>query len=172
MLLCESCGSGSTGKDPGSIVPPIHPSGSISTQPLPHSQLTAIASRRRNAERVGAYPVLRLFWTRLSVRGYPASFLLDTFRSAPDYSQRAALLAKPDPRKDSTRSQVLILTFSRSLHQAQLGRILHEHRYLLPVELQELKVIVAWRAPKKLGAMLIPYRFNSPTDEDTPLACV
>ena len=52
------------------------------------------------------------------------------------------------------------------------GRILHEHRYLLPVELQELKVIVAWRAPKKLGAMLIPYRFNSPTDEDTPLACV
>ena len=82
------------------------------------------------------------------------------------------LLALPARTEGHDRAQVLILTFSRSLHQAQLGRILHEHRYLLPVELQELKVIVAWRAPRKLGAMLIPYRFNSPTDADTPLACV
>lgn len=116
--------------------------------------------------------MLRLFWTRLSVRGYPAHFLFETFRSAADYTQRAALLAKPaHSAADSTRSQVLILTFSRSLHQAQLGRILHEHRYLLPAKLQELKVILAWRAPRKLGGMLIPFRSDSPLiDDDTPLA--
>ena len=65
--------------------------------------------------------MLRLFWTRLSVRGYPAHFLFETFRSAADYTQRVALLAKPaHSAAGSTRSQVLILTFSRSLHQAQL----------------------------------------------------
>ena len=63
------------------------------------------------------------------------------------------------------------MTFSRALHQAQLGRILHEHRYLLPPQLQELKVILAWRAPKKIGGMLIPFRSDtSRIDEDTPLA--
>ena len=92
-------------------------------------------------------------------------FLFETFRSAADYTQRAALLAKPaHSAADSTRSQVPILTFSRSLHQAQLGRILHEHRYLLPAKLQELKVIM-------LGGMLIPFRSDSPLiDDDTPLA--
>ena len=105
------------------------------------------------------------------MRGYPAHFLFETFRSAADYTQRVALLAKPaHSAAGSTRSQVLILTFSRSLHQAQLGRILHEHRYLLPPGLQELKVILAWRAPKKIGGMLIPFRSDSRIDDDTPLA--
>ena len=69
------------------------------------------------------------------------------------------------------RAQVMIVTFSQALHQAQLGRILHEHRYLLPPQLQKQKVIVAWRAPKKIGGMLIPFRSDtSRIDEDTPLA--
>ena len=80
------------------------------------------------------------------------------------------LLAEPALTEAGDRSQVLILTFSRSLHQAQLGRILHEHRYLLPEKLQAQKVILAWRAPRKAGSMLIPYRSDSRTDDDTPPA--
>jgi hypothetical protein len=87
------------------------------------------------------------------------------------------LLASPDRESHCpdidlfvSSPQVLILTFSRSLHQAQLGRILHEHRYLLPPGLQELKVILAWRAPKKIGGMLISFRSDSRIDDDTPLA--
>jgi hypothetical protein len=76
-----------------------------------------------------------LFWTRLSVRGcpahflfetlrsaadYTAHFLFETLRSAADYTQRAALLAKPaHSATDSTRSQVLILTFPRSLRSLE-----------------------------------------------------
>ena len=53
------------------------------------------------------------------------------------------------------------------------SHILHEHHYLLPAKLQELKVILAWRAPRKLGGMLIPFRSDSPLiDDDTPLAIV
>ena len=92
------------------------------------------------------FGMLRLFWTRLSVRGYPGPYLCETFHSAADYSQRVALLAQPDPAGATSRAQILILTFSRSLQSALLSRILHEHRYLLPASLQELKVIVAWRA--------------------------
>ena len=117
------------------------------------------------------FTMLRLFWTRLSVRGYPAAFLRNTFNSAADYVDRAVLLAKPVRKASAERSQVMIVTFSRALHQAQLGRILHEYRYLLPPQLQEQKVIVAWRAPKKIGGMLIPFRSDtSRIDEDTPLA--
>ena len=116
------------------------------------------------------FTMLRLFWTRLSVRGYPAAFLRNTFNSAADYVDRAVLLAKPVRKASAERSQVMIVTFSRALHQAQLGRILHEYRYLLPPQLQEQKVIVAWRAPKKIGGMLIPFRSDtSRIDEDTPL---
>ena len=40
------------------------------------------------------FGMLRLFWTRLSVRGYPGPYLCETFHSAADYSQRVALLAQ------------------------------------------------------------------------------
>jgi hypothetical protein len=114
--------------------------------------------------------MLSLFWERLRGRGYPASFLFQLYNTGANYTERAALLAKPDRTEADERSQVLILTFSRSLHQAQLGRILHEHRYLLPEKLQAQKVILAWRAPRKAGSMLIPYRSDSRTDDDTPPA--
>ena len=43
---------------------------------------------------------------------------------------------------------------------------LHEYRYLLPPHLQEQEIIVAWRAPEKLGGMLIPFRSDTSRIDD------
>eukprot|EP01047_Picozoa_sp_COSAG01_P023486 COSAG01_NODE_1422_length_10360_cov_36.853815_10_plen_90_part_00 len=56
------------------------------------------------------------------------------------------------------RAHVLILAFNASLAQASLAAALHEHRVLLPAHLQTA-FIVAWRVPRKLSALLVPFRF-------------
>ena len=116
------------------------------------------------------------FWHRLRLRGYPARVLYPIFRNSPGYADRDSLLAPPAGTPDTdVRLQVCVLEFSRALHAANLCKILHEHRYLLPEHLRRGDAIIAWRAPRKLGRLLIPYRFpdipGTPShDHDTPRA--
>jgi hypothetical protein len=102
--------------------------------------------------------MLTVFHARLRLRGYPMAFLGPVFGAAPSYDKRDALLT-PSPPADQARSHCLILSFSRAFERLQIARALHEHVHLLPLHLQEIKIIVAWRLPRKLGGMLATFRY-------------
>jgi hypothetical protein len=102
----------------------------------------------------------QIFWARLRARGYTIVFLRDIFAKAPAYCDRARLRA---PRAATvaaaSRAHCLILRFSAALHQAQLGRVLHEYKYLLPDHLRKNKFIIAYTIPTKVSSFVVPYRF-------------
>jgi hypothetical protein len=102
--------------------------------------------------------MLTVFHARLRLRGYPMAFLGPVFGAAPSYDKRDALLT-PSPPADQARSHCLILSFSRAFERLQIARALHEHVHLLPLHLQEIKIIVAWRLPRKLGGLLATFRY-------------
>ena len=103
-----------------------------------------------------------LFWQRLRARGYTTAFLRSTFAAAPTYAQRDALLAPKQPLAAQARNHVLTLDYSASLASAPLTRALYEFRHLLPAHLRT-DFIVAWRVPRKLAALLVPFRFALPS---------
>ena len=58
----------------------------------------------------------------------------------------------------------------------QLGRAMHEYKYLLPPHLRTAKLILAWRLPRKIAGIIVPFRYprqlqpRTETDGDsTPL---
>jgi hypothetical protein len=59
----------------------------------------------------------------------------------------------------SARSHVLIADFSHALQRVQVARVLHECLHLLPLPLRDVPIVVAWRQPRKLAALLVSYRY-------------
>jgi len=106
--------------------------------------------------------IMCLFYARLRLRGYTETFLGPIFAAAPPYDSRAALM-EPKPPTESARSHCLVLDFNVALQRLNIRRLLHEHLHLLPATLQQIPLIVAWRMPRKLGALLVPYRYPRPT---------
>ena len=53
----------------------------------------------------------------------------------------------------------LIVNYSAVMARATLSRALYAERYLLPMHLRS-DFLVAWRVPRKLAVLLVPYRFN------------
>ena len=117
-----------------------------------------------------------LFWSRLKLRGYTDRFLSAVFNKAPSYDERSRLLAPNTDAVSRPRSHALILSYSRALHKCQLGRAMHEYKYLLPPHLRTAKLILAWRLPRKIAGIIVPFRYprqlqpRTETDGDsTPL---
>ena len=108
------------------------------------------------------------FWDRLRARGYPAGFLSYAFRQAPRHSARLTLFRVVEQSQTTERKHVLIVNYSAIMARATLSRALYAERYLLPMHLRS-DFLVAWRVPRKLAALLVPFRFNlpPPTDDGT-----
>ena len=105
------------------------------------------------------------FWDRLRARGYPARFLSFAFRRAPRHSDRLSLFSGMETESAAERKHCLIVNYSAVMAKATLSRALYADRYLLPLHLRS-NFVVAWRVPRKLSALLVPYRFNMPSPTD------
>jgi hypothetical protein len=105
--------------------------------------------------------MLELFRARLKLRGYTDSFLSFAFAAAPRYADRSHLLGASSGAAPaaSARSHVLIADFSHALQRVQVARVLHECLHLLPLPLRDVPIVVAWRQPRKLAALLVSYRY-------------
>jgi hypothetical protein len=105
--------------------------------------------------------MLELFRARLKLRGYTDSFLSFAFATAPRYADRSHLLGASSGAAPaaSARSHVLIADFSHALQRVQVARVLHECLHLLPPPLRDVPIVVAWRQPRKLAALLVSYRY-------------
>jgi hypothetical protein len=113
-----------------------------------------------------AIDIFMTSWHACNLRGVapaPAANC-DGSRYAPDCEKHATntgsshmVLARTPP-VCHCKFVVLILAFNASLARASLAAALHEHRVLLPAHLRTA-FIVAWRVPRKLSALLVPFRF-------------
>ena len=118
---------------------------------------------KRSSARADYIVIATALRQRLSVRGFPSWFLQDAFRSGPKYSDRQKfLLAKSAPTEEAKPVIVFATTFSRTLQLSGLSRaiFLNQLRYLPRYMLQQVDFLNAWRAGRKLGALLICYDFS------------
>ena len=118
---------------------------------------------KRSSARADYIVIATALRQRLSVRGFPSWFLQDAFRSGPKYSDRQKfLLAKSAPTEEAKPVIVFATTFSRTLQLSGLSRaiFLNQLRYLPRYMLQQVEFLNAWRAGRKLGALLICYDFS------------
>ena len=110
------------------------------------------------------FDILSLLWSRLILRGYPQKFLRDVFDHAPNYASRYELLWRKKPSAATARKQMIITGYSSAKHSVALGAVMHDNKYLLPENLRQCDFVLAYRAPMKLGASLIPYRYPMKRD--------
>ena len=123
--------------------------------------------------------MVKLLTTRLHARGWPHPFIWEAYQRAPYYSARDDLLLRTIKlRQDSSvsdlgdaldvsldadvprqRTTALILDYSAAANRLRPDLLLRRHLHLLPAHLRSTKIIVAWRAPQKIGD-LIRYRLK------------
>ena len=126
---------------------------------------------KRSSARADYIVIATALRQRLSVRGFPSWFLQDAFRSGPKYSDRQKfLLAKSAPTEEAKPMIVFATTFSRTLQISGLSRaiFLNQLRYLPRYMLQQVEFLNAWRAGRKLGALLICYDFSKVSKKLNP----
>ena len=116
---------------------------------------------KRSSESAYCVVLLVFFRQRLRLRGFPAKFLAEAFKSAPKYNNRLTLVA---PRGPKNESPVIVFStvFSRMKHEAKLSRANFLNRHMLPSRFDAVKFIIAWKAGQKLGGQLIAFRFPKP----------
>ena len=117
---------------------------------LVHGEVTRYI--KRSSEYAFCVALLVLLRQRLRLRGFPAKFLTDAFKSAPTYNTRSKLLAPPGPKNESPVI-VFSTVFSRTSmkQEAKLSRAMFLNRHMLPSRFDAVKFIIAWKAGQKLG---------------------
>jgi hypothetical protein len=126
---------------------------------LVHGEVTRYI--KRSSEYAFCVTLLVLLRQRLRLRGFPAKFLADAFKSAPTYNSRSKLLAPPGPKNESPVI-VFSTVFSHMKQEARLSRAIFLNRHMLPSRFDAVKFITAWKAGQKIGGQLIAYRFPKP----------
>lgn len=119
----------------------------------------------RSTKEVDFVHVAKLFYYRLTKRGYPSSFILNCFKKV-SFSDRESLLAEPPPRMASFPPPVFILPFNSNWEHLNPQAAFREALDLLATsgevtqaELTKVsevvdEVRVAWSSSKSLGRIL------------------
>ena len=97
------------------------------------------------------------------MRGHPNWFLQQAFSSGPHYEDRQKILAgKSAAAITAAKKPVIVFatTYFRTLEQSGLSRAIFLNQPYLPgYLLREVNFLNAWRASRKLAALLICYDF-------------
>ena len=97
------------------------------------------------------------------MRGHPNWFLQQAFSSGPHYEDRQKILAGKSAAAIAAATKPVIVfatTYFRTLEQSGLSRAIFLNQPYLPgYLLREVNFLNAWRASRKLAALLICYDF-------------
>jgi len=133
-----------------------------------HTKLSVVHTElrryiKRSSARADYIMIATALRERLSMRGHPNWFLQQAFSSGPHYEDRQKILAgKSAAAITAAKKPVIVFatTYFRTLEQSGLSRAIFLNQPYLPgYLLREVNFLNAWRASRKLAALLICYDF-------------
>ena len=134
-----------------------------------HTKLSVVHTElrryiKRSSARADYIVIATALRERLSMRGHPNWFLQQAFSSGPHYEDRQKILAGKSAAAIAAATKPVIVfatTYFRTLEQSGLSRAIFLNQPYLPgYLLREVNFLNAWRASRKLAALLICYDFS------------